>query len=211
MRKMNRMRKMRKMRNYGFLAMLVGIVVMTSCKKDEIVPEEENELEVITDVKLVFTNTTDANDIVEARAKDSDGAGVAELTILDEINLDTSKVYILTFEIFNNLDTPGENIGDEILEEDEEHQIFFSFSNNAYSAPLGNGNIDTASDPLIYNDTDANGNSVGLSTNWSTSSTQLTGGSFNVRLQHQPDVKSSTSGANDGDTDFDLSFVLNIQ
>jgi hypothetical protein len=208
MRKMNRMRKMR---NYGFLAMLVGTVVMTSCNKDEIVPEEENELEVITDVKLVFTNTTDATDIVEARAKDPDGAGVAELEILDEINLDTSKVYTLTFEIFNNLDTPGENIGDEILEEDEEHQIFFSFSNNAYSTPLGNGNIDNASDPLSYNDTDGNGNSVGLSTNWSTSSTQLTGGIFTIRLQHQPEVKSSTSGANDGDTDFDLSFVLNIQ
>ena len=152
MRKMNRMRKMR---NYGLLAMLVGTVVMTSCKKDEIVPEEENELEVITDVKLVFTNTNDATDIVEATAKDPDGAGVAELAILDEINLDTSKVYTLTFEIFNNLDTPGENIGDEILEEDEEHQIFFSFSNNAYSIPLGNGNIDNASDPLSYNDSDA--------------------------------------------------------
>tara|TARA_B110000046_G_C13015609_1_gene408550 strand:+ start:1345 stop:1962 length:618 start_codon:yes stop_codon:yes gene_type:complete len=205
------MRKMRKMKNYGFIAMLLAAVAVTSCKKDDEVPEEENELEVITDVKLVFTNTTDAADIVEARAQDPDGAGVEELAILDEINLDTSKTYRLTFEVFNNLDSPGEDIGAEILEEDEEHQIFFGFSNNAFANPLGNGNIDTESDPLNYNDSDANGNAVGLSTNWTTPSTQLIGGNFRVRLQHQPDVKTASSGSNDGDTDFDLSFVLNIQ
>jgi len=199
------------MKNYSVMAMLFGAVVMTSCKPDEIVPEEENELEVITDVKLVFTNTADATDIVEARAQDPDGTGVEDLAILDEINLDTSKTYTLTFEIFNNLDSPGENIGNEILEEDEEHQIFFSFSNDAFSNPLGNGNIDNAADPINYNDSDANGNSVGLSTNWTTPSTQLTGGNFTVRLQHQPDVKTASSGANDGDTDFELSFFLNIQ
>jgi hypothetical protein len=205
------MRKMNKMNNYGFIAMLLASVAVTSCKKDDEAPEEENELEVITDVKLVFTNTADAADIVEARAEDPDGAGVEELAILDEINLDSSKTYTLTLEVFNNLDSPGEDIGAEILEEDEEHQIFFSFSNDAFANPTGNGNIDTASDPLNYNDSDANGNSVGLSTNWTTSSTLLTGGSFRVRLQHQPDIKTASSGSNDGDTDFDLSFVLNIE
>ena len=199
------------MNNYGLLAILSATIAFTSCKKDDEVPEEENELEVITDVKLVFTNVDDGTDIVEARANDPDGEGVEELTILDDINLDTSKTYVLTFEVFNNLDTPGEDIGAEILEEDDEHQIFFSFNNDAFANPAGNGNIDNASDPLNYNDSDDNGNPVGLSTNWTTSSTQLSGGTFRVRLQHQPDVKTATSGSNDGDTDFDLSFVLNIQ
>ena len=44
-----------------------------------------------------------------------------------------------------------------------------------------------------------------------TSTTPLTVGTFTVRLQHQPGVKTATSGANDGDTDFNLQFVLNIQ
>ena len=35
-------------------------------------------------------------------------------------------------------------------------------------------------------------------------------GTFTVQLQHQPDVKTATSGANDGDTDFALTFNLNI-
>lgn len=193
--------------------LLSASMLFTACKKDddEVVPAVENEQEVITDVKLIFTNTTDATDVVEAKAQDPDGTGVEELKILDEITLDASKTYNLTFEIMNNLDSPGEDIGDEIKEEDNEHQIFFSFSNDAFTNPIGNGNIDTASDPIVYNDKDENGNSVGLSTSWTTSSTQLSKGEFTVKLQHQPDVKTGISGSNDGDTDFELKFVLNIQ
>lgn len=200
---------------YSLIAVFISAITLTGCKKDKdlpiVPPAAENEMEVITDVKLIFTNTSNASDIVEARAQDPDGAGVQELAILDSINLDTSKTYTLTYEIFNNLETPGENIGDEIASEDEEHQIFYSFSNNAFANPTGNGNIDNASDPVNYNDTDGNGNPVGLSTTWTTSSTQLSAGAFTVKLQHQPGVKTATSGANDGDTDFELSFVLNIQ
>ena len=71
-------------------------------------------------------------------AEDPDGTGVEELVILDTINLNKNKSYTLTFEIMNNLETPGEDIGEEIKEEDDEHQIFFGFSNDAFSDPLGN-------------------------------------------------------------------------
>ena len=68
--------------------------------------------------------------------------------------------------------------------------------------------MDNASDPIVYNDTDGNGNPVGLNTSWTTAGAST--GTFTVRLQHQPDVKTATSGANDGDTDFELTFDLNI-
>lgn len=207
-----KMKQLKPFSKSSLYALALAGLMFTSCKKDDdAVPEEENELEIITDVKLVFTNNNDSKDIVEARAQDPDGEGIEDLKILDEINLDVSKNYTLTFEIMNNLETPGENIGDEIKEEDDEHQLFFSFTNNAFSDPTGNGNIDKASDDIHYNDQDGNGNALGLSTSWETSPTQLSGGSFRVVLKHQPDVKTSTSGANDGETDFDLEFVLNIQ
>lgn len=202
------------LKRISIYAMLAASVLYTGCKKDdddEDVPEPENEVEVITDVKLVFTNTADDMDVVTARAQDPDGEGVKELEILDAITLDTSKTYTLTLEIFNNLESPGEDIGEEIAEEDDEHQLFYMFTNDAFANPTGNGNMDTASDPVNYNDADDNGNPVGLTTTWTTSSTQISAGMFHVRLQHQPDVKTSTSGANDGDTDFDLVFELNIQ
>ena len=203
------------LKKYGVLGLIIASITVTGCKKDDdlpvVPPAAENVVEIFTDVKLIFTNTSNSSDVVEARAQDPDGVGVQELVIIDTINLDVNKTYTLTYEIFNNLETPGEDIGAEILEEDNEHQFFFSFSNNAFSNPTGDGNIDNGTDPLNYNDIDGNGNPVGLSTSWTTSGTQLSLGEFRVRLQHQPDVKTSTSDVNDGDTDFDLSFVLNIQ
>ena len=187
---------------------LLSLVIFTACEDDDVVPEEEEEMEVITDVTLIFTS--DAGAVVTASAQDPDGEGVQELVVLDEIQLQAGTNYTLTFDIMNNLETPGEDIGDEIAEEDDEHQIFFAWTEGAFSNPTGNGNIDNASDPVNYNDADGNGNPLGLNTSW-TAGDPTTAASFTVRLQHQPDVKTATSGANDGDTDFELQFRLTIE
>ena len=187
---------------------LLSLVIFTACEDDDVVPEEEEEMEVITDVTLIFTS--DAGAVVTASAQDPDGEGVQELVVNDEIKLQSGTNYTLTFDIMNNLESPGEDIGDEIAEEDDEHQIFFAWTEGAFSNPTGNGNIDNASDPVNYNDADGNGNPLGLNTSW-TAGDPTTAASFTVRLQHQPDVKTSTSGANDGDTDFELQFRLTIQ
>lgn len=187
---------------------LLSLVIFTACEDDDVVPEEEEEMEVITDVTLIFTS--DAGAVVTASAQDPDGEGVQELVVLDEIQLQAGTNYTLTFDIMNNLETPGESIGEEIAEEDDEHQMFFAWTEGAFSNPTGNGNIDNASDPVNYNDADGNGNPLGLNTSW-TAGDPTTAASFTVRLQHQPDVKTSTSGANDGDTDFELQFRLTIQ
>ncbi|MEM6397588.1 MAG: GTP cyclohydrolase [Bacteroidota bacterium] len=198
------------LKKYSLFALLAVLVLVSGCEDDD-APEPVNDPEVITDVKLIFTNVADASDVVEANAQDPDGDGVEDLMILDDINLDVDKTYTLTYEIFNNLETPGEDIGEEIAEEDDEHQFFYSFSTDAFASPMGDGNIDTASDAINYVDTDRNGDNLGLITTWETSSTPLTGGTFTARLQHQPGEKTSTSGADVGESDFDLTFVLNIQ
>lgn len=193
-------------------ALLIGGTLITGCKTDDDLPEPENEVEVITDVVLTFTNASNGSDIVRASAKDPDGAGIQELVILDSIKLDTSKTYILTLDLLNALDSANvESITEEVEEEGDEHQFYFSYSNNAFANPTGDGNFDNFSDPLNYNDLDVNGNSIGLSTNWTTSNILLENGVFRVRLQHQPDIKTATTGVNDGDTDIDLSFVLVVQ
>ena len=200
-------------KNVQLLAILFSVITIIGCRNDDdIAPEEENEIEVITDVTLIFTNTADVNDVIRASAQDPDGTGIQELQILGAITLAADTEYTLTYEILNKLDpADSEDIGDEILEEDNEHQFFFSFTENVFANPIGNGNIDAAADPINYNDEDENGNPVGLSSTWTTSSTASSGALFTVRLQHQPDVKTATSGSNDGDTDFALTFDLNIQ
>ena len=200
-------------KNLQLLAILFSVITIIGCSNDDdVAPEEENEVEVFTDVTLVFTNTADVNDVVTASAQDPDGTGIQELQILGAITLAADTEYKLTYEILNALDPADiEDIGSEILEEDNEHQFFFSFTENVFANPTGNGNIDAAADPINYNDADENGNPVGLSSTWTTSSTASSGASFTVRLQHQPDVKTATSGSNDGDTDFALTFALNIE
>ena len=200
-------------KNLQLLAILFSVITIIGCSNDDdVAPEEENEVEVFTDVTLIFTNTTDNSDVVRASAQDPDGTGIQELQILDAITLAADTEYTLTYEILNALDPSDvENIGDEILEEDNEHQFFFSFTENVFSDPTGNGNIDATADPINYNDADENGNPVGLSSAWTTGGTASSEASFTVRLQHQPDVKTATSGSNDGDTDFELTFALTIQ
>ena len=192
--------------NYLLFAVLT-LFVFTACEEDEAVPEEEEEMEVITDVKLVFT-PTGGGAAVEAAAQDPDGAGVQELQVLGAINLAANTEYLLSLMIENCLEDPCEDMNEEIAEEAEEHQFFFAFTNDAFTSPVGNGNIDNASDPINYIGFDGNGNPVGLNTNWTTGSAST--GTFTVQLQHQPDVKTATSGSTDGDTDFALTFNLNI-
>ena len=192
--------------NYLLYAVLT-LFIFTACEEDEAAPEEENEMEVFTDVKLVFT-PTGGGAAVEAAAQDPDGAGVQELQVLGAINLAANTSYTLTMVIENCLESPCELMNEEIEEEDDEHQFFFAFTNDAFTSPAGNGNIDSASDPINYNDSDGNGNSLGLNTSWTTGSAST--GTFTVQLQHQPDVKTATSGSTDGDTDFALTFNLNI-
>ena len=193
------------------------LTFVLNIQEDPDAPPAENEVEVITDVTLIFTNTADANDVVMATAQDPDGQGVLELEVDGPINLTSGVTYNLTFDIFNNLESPGEDIGAEIQEEDDEHQIFFAFSDGAFTSPMGDGNIGAgnAADPINYLDEDSvmqdgSGNPVGLLTEW-TAGAALMDGMFTVRLQHQPDLKSASTTSEDGDTDFDLTFVLNIQ
>ena len=193
---------------------LVAIAVLiTGCEKEEDEnPDQEHEHEVITDVKLIFTPNDTNYAVVEALAQDKDGDGLDDLVIMNEINLNKSRSYTLTFEILNKHDEDededehdedehdedehdedehAENIGEEIKGEAAEHQLFFSFTNNAFKNPEGDGNIDKASDEIDYIDFDDNGNPLGLITGWETSSSVTDQGLFKVILKHQPTEKTS--------------------
>ena len=200
------------LKNFRLLVLLFAGFTIASCSDDDEVPEEEDDVEVITDVNLIFTNNADPNDVVMASAQDSDGIGSMSLEVVNAIVLATDTQYTMTFEILNALDSDDtEDITEEIQEEDNDHQFFFSFTEDAFDSPLGDGNIDSASDPINYNGRDENGNPVGLSTNWTTPIETTSGGTFRVLLKHQPGIKSDTTGSTDGDTDIDVTFTLNIQ
>ena len=186
----------------------VDLTFNINVNEDPDAPPCENEEEIITDVILTFT-PVDGGTAVTAAAQDPDGEGPLDLVVLDDIELVESTEYTLTMELLNSIE--GEDITEEIMEEDDEHMFFFAFTDEVFTSPAGDGNVDNRPDPVNYNDFDENMLPVGLNTSWETECGEETStGTFRVILKHQPGEKSETSTVNDGGTDVDLTFNVNV-
>lgn len=178
---------------------------LLSCKKDDNVLDDKiNEEEVITTVKLTFTNTANSNDIITATYKDTDGDGGMDATEFDTIALTNSTNYTLSIELLDESDASDvDTITAEVLEEGEEHQFFFggtAFSNGVTHS---------------YSDTDESNLPIGLENAISTSSTTATNTTFTITLRHEPNKSATDVSSGDitnagGETDIELSFVLDI-
>lgn len=178
---------------------------------DEEAPGKEDTPELITEVKLTFTPAGGGTPIVVS-AIDPDGPGVINLTADQPISLTAGTAYTLSIEFFNGLLDPTEDEYDitaEVLEEADEHMLFFSWD-GGFSNPSGNGNIDNRADAVNYEDNDVNGLPLGLSTSWTTVATEASDLTFRILLKHQPDLKSANAGSTVGETDADVEFELNI-
>ncbi|MGY6561474.1 MAG: GTP cyclohydrolase [Luteibaculaceae bacterium] len=196
---------------YPSIALLAVSVVFSSCDRDEVEPpQEENEVEEFTYIEFIFTNVDDPNDVRKGIWEDEDGFGPLEPAIVQQPTLAANTTYKLTFVMENRLVTPVEDVLDEILDEADEHQIFFEFSTNLFTSPTGTGNIQDRNSPINYLDFDENGLPLGLQTNWTTANPQ-TGATFRAVLAHKPDVKSPTSTWNSGDIDWDITFNVTVE
>ena len=194
---------MKHIRNYLLVGLIVTGGLFTSCGDDD-APAAENEEEVIDLVTLTFTPQGGGTPVV-AKAEGPGGINFE----YDVINLDINTTYDLSIMVENSEE--GENITEEIEEEDDEHMFFFSFTEDIFSDPAGNGNVDNRSDDINYNDQDADGNPVGLATTWTTAGTSSSNGDFQVILKHQPDgIKTATSTSTDGESDIELTWTINI-
>ncbi|MBY0435354.1 MAG: hypothetical protein K2U26_14700 [Cyclobacteriaceae bacterium] len=190
---------------------------MAGCKKEE--PKKEDTPELITKATLIFTSVTGGGSPVQVTATDPDGEGVQSIKADGPINLATNRTYTLQIKLINGLvksTDPGYDITEEVEEEGDEHQFFFSWTNNLFSNPSGNGNIDNRADAVNYEgggaSKDKNGRNLGIVTTWTTvTTTSALSGAFRILLKHQPNLKSDTSDANTGETDLDLTFTMNVQ
>jgi hypothetical protein len=189
--------------SYIFLMILMGACL------DE--PVREDAPELITKVTLTFTPVV-GGDAIVVSASDPDGDGIQSIAADGAIVLQPNQTYTLNISLFNELadpTSPQYNITTEVEEEGDEHLFFFAWTNNLFSAPSGDGNIDDRSHELDYQDTDGE-YPIGLITQWHTISSTGTG-KFTIVLKHQPELKSATSSSTDGETDLDLTFDLEVQ
>jgi len=194
---------------FVFLVLMSGsLVFLAGCTTDD--PKPENIPEAITKATFTFTPATGSPVVVTAT--DSDGDGPLTRVLSGPIALAKNTTYTLTITMINELaatTAPEYNVTDEVEEEAAEHLFFFAWTNNTFSNPAGNGNIDTRADLVNYNDKDVNNLPLGLSTAWTTINATGTG-KFRVLLKHQPELKSANSTSSDGESDLDVEFDLTI-
>jgi hypothetical protein len=178
--------------SFKIFASLSSAALLAACNVTD--PEVHNEEELITSIRLVYTQPGGASDT--AWFKDPDGPGGAAPTRHDTLELQADRTFEASLTLLDESDAADvHDITEEVEEEAADHQVFYA---------VAGANLATA-----YADHDANGLPIGLKT------TQTTGGastgSLTVTLKHQPGLKSAASTVNTGETDVQVVFPVVIR
>jgi hypothetical protein len=205
------------MRNPTRLLSLVlcsSLGALAACADDA--PGGGNENEVITTITLTFTPEGGGGEVVAA-FDDPDGDG-GDPPVFDPIDLVDGATYAMTVTFENRLEDPPEDITEEVADESDDHQIFFT--GTAVNGPAS----DVPAAPLThtYDDEDANGLPVGLA-NTIVAATGT--GELTVTLRHVPPVNDTAVKTADlanqvsdsgfaslpGSTDAQVSFDVTVE
>lgn len=171
----------------------------------------------ITTVELVFTPQSGGQEEVFAWSQPG-GEGSNEIYI-DDIVLDDEVDYDLSIQFINDLEDPAEDITEEVREEDDEHQLFFT------GTVIG-GPASESDAPVVtqaYTDSDSEGLPVGMENTMTTD--QVGSGELTVTLQHMPpendqavkvaglaeEVASKGTSALPGSADFEIVFNIDVE
>lgn len=178
-----------------FVSLLFATAFLTSCDPDD--PVIETPEEVITTMSYTLVSTS--GETVRLGFSDLDGDGGNDPVISGGV-LSANTTYTGTIELLNESEDPAEDITEEIMEEDEEHQFFFSST--------------VAGVSVAYGDADPMGNPIGLSTTLATG--DAGSGTLTVTLRHEPNKTASGVSGGDvtnagGETDIEVAFPIDVQ
>ena len=159
------------------------------------IPEPINEEEVITTVILTLTPESGEEVILTTLDPDGDGPNEPETTISGSFAENTQ--YQGAVRFLNETETPAEEITDEVIEEADEHQVFYTISDGLnitteYLAPF-----------------DSNDNPLGV--NISLVTGEASSGSLTVTLRHEPVKPNDGLDSAGGETDIATTFNVSIQ
>ena len=173
--------------------MIIGLI--TSCSDDDN-PDPVNEEEVITTLTLTLSPQGGGTDIV-LRSRDTDGDGPNAPVVTVSGALSASTLYFGVIEFLNELENPAEDITLEVMEEADEHQVFYSFNESSGST-------------VTYDDTDGDGNPLGVDINLSSGDASA-GNTLTITLKHEPTKPNDgTAIGAGGETDVEASFTFDV-
>lgn len=177
----------------GIYTLILGssIFFFQSCRQDD--PEPVNEEELITTLQVTLTPSAGGSPVT-LKFFDGDGehGSMAPLmTVSGPLTAGTG--YSATIQLLNETLTPPEDVSAEVEEEGSDHLICFDTSANI---------------TVTYEDTDAGGLPLGLTTSWLTGAAGP--GEVTITLRHQAGTKTGACpGA--GDTDVEVTFNVSVE
>ena len=190
--------KNRFMKIFKNLALVFFVATgFTACSSDD--PEVVNEEELITTLTATLKPSGGGTDII-LKSVDLDGDGPDAPVISVSANLSANTNYSGVLKVENEMESPAEDITLEVLEEDEEHQFFFTPTNNIAT--------------VTYDDMDGDGNPIGVQ--FSLATTTAATGNLTITLRHEP-VKTASGVSNGditnagGETDVQAVFPITVQ
>jgi hypothetical protein len=187
--------KMKTMKTSIPLLSIIALLFMTSCTDDDAVTII-NEEELITTVELELTNSADATNVVLFKSVDIDGEGPDDPVITITGTVNANSTYQGAVRFLNESIAPSENITEEVIEESNEHEVFY---------------ISSITDLTITKtDVDVNGNPLGVFVTFQTGA--IGTGTLIVVLRHEPIKPNDNTliGAG-GETDAEVSFNFEVE
>lgn len=181
---------------------IASTIALSSCSNDDedSFPLPVNEEEVITTLTATLSPVSGGETItLQLRDLDGDGPDAPVITVSGPLSIGTT--YNGSLDLLNETESPAGSITEEIEEEDDEHQFFYTASNDLAT--------------FSYSDADGNGNPIGLAFTMTTSATAASG-NVTIILRHEPnktaDGVSNGNIANaGGETDITATFPVVLQ
>lgn len=175
---------------------LLAVFAFSACSDDDDAPAPVLEQEEITTLNVFLTPEGGTESLVFSFT-DLDGDG-SNAQISTE-NLEANTTYTGRMEFLNENEEPVEDVTEEVLEEDDEHQVFLI---------AGTGlNVNTE-----YLDADGDGNPIGVEFRLVTG--EASSGDLTFILIHDGDKEAGSNGVLTlevgGDTDIEVTFDVTI-
>lgn len=169
---------------------------LNSCKKEDTAdPQPVNPNELITTVKVYFTNASTGSLADSVTFRDIDGPG-GNAPVQDSLFLDANSQYNAQVVVLDESKTPADTISNEIREEDDIHLF-------VYEPSVSTGFLSTT-----ILDTDDNGDGLGLELRVETFSPAT--GSWKITLRHYDSIQDKDDDTNRFDSDVEVSFGVRV-
>ncbi len=195
---------------------MLSLITMACKKKNDPSPENpiapnNDETELITTIQLMLEDTV-THSLTTYQFSDVDGVG-GNPAIYGGTNQSDSVIHLLQNKVYScrillldETKNPIDTISNEVINEAEDHQVFFNALNPSGTPPsvfLPNSML-----TIKYMDLDANNKPLGLNTIWQTPSMPMNKSLLKVELKHQPQIKDGTYTP--GNTDIQVEFKVQI-